>query len=83
MERAGDEPATARSPLRLRLVLAAFGALFCGAVAVGLLWVADGEPAHRLRWTIAALVFGAAAVVALIDLVVIVNRLRDQRRPLG
>jgi hypothetical protein len=82
MERAGDEPATARSPLRLRLVLAAFGMLFCAAAAGGLLWVAAAATAHRLLWLVAAAVFAAAGLVAAVDLMVIVNRLRDEHRPL-
>ncbi len=83
MERAGNEPATARSALRLRLLLAAFGALFCAAAAAGMLWVAEADPDHRVRWVLGAVFFAAAAVAAVIDLVVIVNRLRDERRPLA
>ena len=82
MERAGNEPATARSPLRLRLILTTFGALSSAAGVAGFLWLAGDDEAHRLRWTMAAVVFAASFVAALLDGVVIVNRLRDERRPL-
>jgi len=82
MERVGNEPATARSPLRLRLVLALFGAVSCAAGVAGSLWLAAADDRHQLRWTLAAVVFAAASVAALLDAVVIVNRLRDERRPM-
>lgn len=66
--RTGDEPSHARSPLRARLVLAAFGlvfALLAAAVLAGM-----GHPG-------VALVFAAVGVLAVVDLVVIVVHLRQ------
>src|SRR5918993_3834028 len=43
-DRSGTEPATARSPLRLRMVLAVFGIAVCGLVAVlAWSWRDEGE----------------------------------------
>jgi hypothetical protein len=60
--------APARSALTLRIVLATFGLLVCGAGAV-LLWAADVPIAFPV---IAALF----AFVALVDLVVVIRRKR-------
>ena len=60
--------APARSALTLRIVLATFGLLVCGAGAV-VLWAADVPIAFPI---IAALF----ALVALVDLVVVVRRKR-------
>ncbi|WP_327636929.1 DUF6343 family protein [Kribbella sp. NBC_00482] len=65
------EPPPPRSALTLRIVLAAFGvALF---VAAAVLAVVYDLPAG---WVI---VFGAFAVVALVDLVVVARRKRSER----
>jgi hypothetical protein len=61
-----DHPASA---LNLRLVLAGFGLVFC-AVAAILTAIAG--------WTVFAVILGVAAVVALIDIFVILRR-RAQR----
>lgn len=66
--RTGNEPNTARSPLGLRLVFAGFG-LLAGLVGLVALLVA-GETG----W---ALAFGALAVVAAVDVMVIVVRMRQ------
>jgi drug/metabolite transporter (DMT)-like permease len=66
--RSGNEPNNARSPLGLRLVFAGFG-LLAGLIGLVALLVA-GEPG----W---ALAFGALAVVAALDVVVIVIRIRQ------
>lgn len=58
--------APAQSALTLRLVLAAFGLVFC--LVAGILWLATDLPA----WP-AALLFVCAAV-ALVDLVVVARR---------
>lgn len=73
MERVGNEPATARSPLRMRLVLASFGLVVLLFATV--LFALRGP-------LVAAVLAGAAALVTLVDLVIVVNRLRDARRPL-
>ena len=56
----------ARSALTLRLVLAAFGLVFC--LGAGLLWLAGDLPV----WP-AVVLFGLAAVAA-VDLVVVIRR---------
>ena len=55
----------ARSALTLRLVLAAFGLVFCGVTAV---------LAIRADLVVVAIILGILAVVALIDLVVVARR---------
>jgi Family of unknown function (DUF6343) len=55
----------ARSALTLRLVLAAFGLVFCGVTAV---------VAIRADLVVVAIILGILAVVALIDLVVVARR---------
>ncbi|WP_432563520.1 DUF6343 family protein [Kineococcus sp. SYSU DK003] len=74
--RTGDEARTARSPLRLRAVLAAFGLVACTVLAA--LWFAVEDPPGGSRapgWVLAVL-----AAVALADLVVVSRRLRRRRR---
>jgi hypothetical protein len=68
MTRSGDEPAHARSPLRLRLVLAVFG-LACGVV--GALLFAALE-----AWPLAVL-FAALGAVAAVDAGVVRTRIRQ------
>jgi hypothetical protein len=66
--RTGDEPAHARSPLRMRLWLAAWG----------LLWTAGGTVAFALAgrpgWAAAC---AALAVITLIDLALIIRHIRQ------
>jgi 1,4-dihydroxy-2-naphthoate octaprenyltransferase len=57
--------APARSALTLRLVLAAFGLVFCGVTAV---------VAVRADLVVVVIILGILAVVALIDLVVVARR---------
>lgn len=74
--RTGSEPRTARSPLRLRLALAAFGLVACTVLAV--VWFTADDPPGASRapgWFLAAL-----AVVAAVDLLVVGVRLRRRRR---
>src|SRR4249919_151095 len=66
--RTGDEPSHARSPLRLRLALTVFG--LASTVTGAVLLAAAGRPG----WAIA---FAAGAVVALVDLAVVIHRLRQ------
>ena len=66
--RSGDEPAHARSPLRLRLALALFGLL--AAVAGTVAFVLAGEP-------VLAVAFAVVAVIAALDLAVVRIRLRQ------
>ncbi|GGP68547.1 DUF6343 family protein [Streptomyces abikoensis] len=66
--RTGNEPMTARSPLRLRFGLASFG----------LVWTAAGTAffalAGRPGWAIAC---GVVMLVTVIDLVVIIRHIRQ------
>lgn len=66
--RTGNEPMTARSPLRLRLGLAIFGAVFC-AVAASVL----GALGHT-GWAIG---LGVVAFVACVNVGVVVARIRQ------
>jgi len=77
-DRDGTEPATARSPLRLRMVLAAFGGVVCTGVAV-VAWSLRGE-GHRTAMTVVMVVAVAAAGGAGIDLLVVRRRWRHRRR---
>jgi hypothetical protein len=73
--RTGTEPATARSPLRLRLVLAVVGAVLCAAFAVGALTAPD-----RPDWLLGTGVVAAVlAVVGLVDALVVSRRLAQAR----
>lgn len=81
--RTGAEPATAQSPLGLRLLLACvFVPLFCVAAAFFALWAADwspgDSPGRGARVALAA-VCAALAVSAAIDLAVVVRRMRRER----
>ncbi|MBC7596872.1 MAG: hypothetical protein H7288_23620 [Kineosporiaceae bacterium] len=68
----GNEPLSARSPLHLRLVLSAFGALILTSGAVYAFSRSDPAPGLVFLGGVAA-VF---AIVAFIDLYVIIARLR-------
>ncbi|WP_228977940.1 DUF6343 family protein [Streptomyces sp. DH12] len=69
--RSGNEPVTARSPLRLRLVLGVWGLLWAvgGTVAFALL--------GRTGWAVAC---GVLALVVATDLVLVVRHLRQGAR---
>ncbi|GAA2721065.1 MULTISPECIES: DUF6343 family protein [Streptomyces] len=66
--RSGNEPVTARSPLRLRLGLAAFG-LVCTAAGTAAFALAG-----RVGWAVACAVVAAVSVV---DICVIVRHIRQ------
>ncbi|MGW0607128.1 DUF6343 family protein [Streptomyces sp. NPDC002644] len=68
MRRSGDEPVHARSALRLRLWLSLWGV--AASVAGMVLFALGGHPG----W---ALICGAALVVVLIDLAMVVRHLRQ------
>ena len=70
--RLGDEPISARSPLHLRLILSAFGALILTPGAFYAFSRSDPAPGVVLLGGVAA-VF---AIIAFIDLYVIVARLK-------
>jgi membrane protein YdbS with pleckstrin-like domain len=74
-DRSGTEPATARSPLALRAVLAG-SAVVSGLVAAVLVAVYDagGSPA----WLVMFLL--VVAVISAVDLVVVLRRLRRHDR---
>jgi Family of unknown function (DUF6343) len=57
----------ARSALTLRAVLAAFGLVFCAGAA----WICLAA-----GWSVAGWLLGVVAVIALVDLVVVLNRKR-------
>jgi membrane protein YdbS with pleckstrin-like domain len=74
-DRAGSEPANARSPLTLRAILAGAAVVFC-VVAAALVSVFDagGSP----TWLVTLLL--VVAVVSVIDLAVVLRRLRRHDR---
>ncbi|MEV5319208.1 DUF6343 family protein [Streptomyces sp. NPDC052687] len=78
--RTGTEPATARSALRLRLLLsAAFLPLFAAAAVLLGLWAADSAPGDSPGsgpLTVLAVVCAVLAVVAAVDLAVVRRRMR-------
>ncbi|MBL1067083.1 DUF6343 family protein [Streptomyces sp. 7-21] len=78
--RTGTEPVTAYSDLRLRLILSlVFVPLFTAGTVLLVLWWASAGPDDDIgRGAIApaAVVCGVAAVIAIVDLVVVVRRLR-------
>jgi drug/metabolite transporter (DMT)-like permease len=74
--RSGSEPATARSPLRLRLVLAVLGGAFAALLGAALLL----RPQQSGGQTVWGALLVLAAVAAAIDVVVIVRRLKTERR---
>ncbi|MGW3592157.1 DUF6343 family protein [Streptomyces fungicidicus] len=79
--RTGTEPVTARSPLRL-LLAAVFLPLFvAGAVLFGV-WAAlsgAGDSPGRGPLILLAAVCGVLALTALLDLLVVLRRLRRER----
>ncbi|MGK5637290.1 DUF6343 family protein [Streptomyces sp. URMC 126] len=66
--RTGNEPLTARSPLRLRCGLAVLGLVFAGAGAA--LFALTGHPG----WAAA---FAALALVTVADLTVVIHHIRQ------
>ncbi|MBQ0985634.1 hypothetical protein KBZ10_14140 [Streptomyces sp. F63] len=82
-ERTGDEPVTARSALGLRLLLAAvFTPLFIAGAVLFSLWSASAGPDAAPSAGSLALIAGicaALAVLAALDLLVVVRRLRRER----
>ncbi|GGX33917.1 hypothetical protein GCM10010297_64170 [Streptomyces malachitofuscus] len=81
--RTGTEPVTARSPLRLRLLLAGlFLPLFLAGSALFSVWAADadaGDSPGRGPLVFLAVVCFVLALTALVDLVVVLRRLRLER----
>ena len=76
--RSGTEPATAKSPLRLRMALAVFGLAVC-LVALGWGLQRRGDGPGQAPEVIAVLAaVGAAAAV--LDLIVLAVRWRSRRR---
>ena len=75
-DRAGTEPVTARSPLRMRLRLAVMGFLFCLAGAALLILLEPGYPGALAL----AAVLVVAALAAVVDIAVIRRRLRRHDR---
>jgi heme/copper-type cytochrome/quinol oxidase subunit 2 len=82
--RTGTEPLTAYSDLRLRLVLSViFAPLFVAGTVAFAVWAAaagpdDSPSSAELAWL--AVACGVIAVVALVDLVVVVRRIRAAGR---
>lgn len=78
--RSGTEPRTARSPLRLRLILVGvFLPLFTAATVLFALWAADsgaGDSPGRGALTALAVACALLALTAAADLVVVTRRLR-------
>ncbi|MFJ4429035.1 DUF6343 family protein [Streptomyces bobili] len=80
--RSGSEPVTARSDLKLRLLLAVvFTPLFAAATIAFAFWAAgadDGDALGRGVLTILAVVCGLLTVTAAVDLVVVARRRRRE-----
>ncbi|WP_432547200.1 DUF6343 family protein [Kineococcus sp. SYSU DK004] len=73
--RTGTEARTARSPLRLRLVLAVFGLVVCGLLSA--FWLTGAGPGGARG---PGIVLAVLAVVAVVDIVVVSRRLRTRAR---
>ncbi|MFH9429612.1 DUF6343 family protein [Streptomyces sp. NPDC017615] len=82
-ERTGTEPVTARSPLRLRLVLGVIGLLvFLLGTALFALWagaVTERDVPDPTQLTVLAVICGVLALLAAVDLVVVLLRLARER----
>jgi hypothetical protein len=81
--RTGTEPLTAQSPLRLRLLLSGvFLPLFAVATVLFALWAAgsgSGDSPGPGPLTAMAVLCGALALFAAVDLIVVRRRLRRER----
>ncbi|GAB2330752.1 DUF6343 family protein [Streptomyces griseoincarnatus] len=81
--RTGTEPVTARSPLRLRLLLASvFVWLFIAGAVLFAVWAAGadaGDSPGSGPLTFLAVVCGVLALTAALDLRVVLRRLRRER----
>ncbi|MFI9392367.1 DUF6343 family protein [Streptomyces bauhiniae] len=86
-ERTGTEPVTARSPLKLRLVLGVAGLLVfvLGAVlfAVWAGTVRQQDVPDPTQLTVLAVICGVLALFAAVDLVVVLLRLARERARRG
>ncbi|WP_338899730.1 DUF6343 family protein [Streptomyces sp. TG1A-60] len=80
--RTGSEPRTALSALRLRLILAGvFLPFFAAATVLFAVWAANSGSADTPgsgALTVLAVVCGALALTAVVDLVVVARRLRRE-----
>ncbi|WP_406725514.1 DUF6343 family protein [Streptomyces sp. GD-15H] len=83
LPRTGTEPVTARSPLRLRLLLAGvFLPLFAAAAVLFGLWAAESGPGDspgRGELVAVAVGCGVLALSAAVDVSVVTRRLRRER----
>jgi membrane protein YdbS with pleckstrin-like domain len=75
-DRAGTEPASARSPLRLRMALAVFGFLVCVAAAV---WAwSSRDDVDRTAMSVLGALAALGALIAVVDLAVVARRWRHR-----
>ena len=85
--RSGTEPVTARSPLKLRLLLASvFLPLFVAGTVLFAVWAARsdaGDSPGSGPLTLLAVVCGVLALTAALDLAVVLRRLRRERGSTG
>ncbi|MFF4287392.1 DUF6343 family protein [Streptomyces sp. NPDC001633] len=83
--RSGTEPVTARSPLRVRLVLSAAAVVVFGAGTAGFaVWSAAAgtqDSPGPTALLVLAVICGMLVLLAALDLVVLVRRIRRERRP--
>ncbi|MFG3115034.1 DUF6343 family protein [Streptomyces sp. NPDC048197] len=83
--RSGTEPVTARSPLQLRLVLSAAAVVVFGAgTACFAVWSAAAgtqDSPGPTALLVLAVVCGVLVLLAALDLVVLLRRIRRERRP--
>ncbi|MGX4689038.1 DUF6343 family protein [Streptomyces sp. JNUCC 63] len=81
--RTGTEPRTARSPLRLRLLLASvFFPLFIAGTVLFATWSAGSTPNDSPSDTVLATLSGicaALALTAVVDLAIVIRRLQAER----
>jgi hypothetical protein len=77
-ERSGDEPVTARSPLRVRALLSGV-ALPIALIAAGYFAVRAVREGEAVWWA-EAIIAAAVALIAAIDLLVLSRRMGERRR---